>query len=168
MTQLQTQPYLRDSDDLFALASSFSMLVLFLCCMVYKYAALTSKASVLDKMSLEQRKDYGVSSVLRSLILSLSVLGSLGFAGVTLTFAFIREAADLRFQLLLAARDARADEECPITHLPNHIAHERDRQHFEITRVRAFYLLLTTHYSLLTTHYSLLTFITNQPIPYHL
>ena len=50
MIQLQTKPYLHESDDYFALASSFSMLVLFLCCMVYKYDALTSEASVIDKM----------------------------------------------------------------------------------------------------------------------
>ena len=142
MVQLQTKPYLHESDDFFALASSFSMLVLFLCCMVYKYDALTSEAGVIDKMSLEQREDYSVSSVLLSAILGLSVLGSLAFSAVTLILTFIREAADLRFQLLLAARDARADEECPITHLPNHNAHKRDRQHFEITRVRAFYFNL--------------------------
>ena len=68
MIQLQTKPYLQESDDYFALASSFSMLVLFLCCMVYKYDALTSEASVIGKMSLEQREDYGVSSLLLSVI----------------------------------------------------------------------------------------------------
>ena len=77
--------------------------------------------------------------MLLSAILGSSVLGSLAFSGATLAFAFIREAAALRFQLLLAARDARADEECPVTHLPNDNAHERDRQHFDIMRVRAFY-----------------------------
>ena len=139
MIQLQTKPYLHESDDFFALASSFSMLVLFLCCMVYRYDALTSEASVLEKMSLEQREDYGVSAMLLSAVLGLSVLGSLVFSGLTLTYALIREAADLRFQLLLAARDARADEECPITHLPNHNAHKRDQDYYEVTRVLAFY-----------------------------
>ena len=57
-------------------ASSFSMTMVFLCSIVYKYATLTDTQDVQAKMSSEQKADYLVPSFLISVILILSVFGS--------------------------------------------------------------------------------------------
>ena len=64
-------------DDYLALASSFSLLVLFMCTILYKYDELTASTDVQDKMSLEQKEKYLFSSLLLSAILVASVIGAL-------------------------------------------------------------------------------------------
>ena len=42
MVQLQAKPYLNESDNFIALGSSFALLMMFFCCVLYKYNALTT------------------------------------------------------------------------------------------------------------------------------
>ena len=91
MVQLQAAPYKNTSDDFLAAASSFSLVMVFFCSIIYKYAALTGTEALQDKMSLEQKGDYIVSSVLLSMILFVSVLGSILFAGVLTVVQIIME-----------------------------------------------------------------------------
>ena len=54
MVQLQASPYKSQSDDYLATASSFSLLMVFFCCIIYKFASLTASEDLQSKMSLEQ------------------------------------------------------------------------------------------------------------------
>lgn len=64
MIQLQAKPFVNRSDDYLALSSSFCLLMLFICSILYKYEALTESAAIRGKMSIEQRDDYVYSEVL--------------------------------------------------------------------------------------------------------
>ena len=77
MVQLQAAPYKSQSDDYLAVASSFSLLMVFFCSIIYKYDALTASADLRAKMSIEQTNDYIVDNTLLSAILILSVFGAL-------------------------------------------------------------------------------------------
>ena len=77
MIQLQARPYKHPTDDYLATASSFGLLMLFVCSIVFKYTTLTDTEDIQDKMSIEQKGDYVVSTLAISIILVASVLGSL-------------------------------------------------------------------------------------------
>ena len=53
MIQLQAKPYKNISDDYLASASSFSMTMVFLCSIVYKYTVLTDTQDVQEKFKDE-------------------------------------------------------------------------------------------------------------------
>ena len=91
MIQLQAHPYKNKSDDYLAAASSFSMTMVFLCSIVYKYASLTDTQDVQAKMSSEQKADFLVPSFLISVILIASVFGSIIFAALILIVQAITE-----------------------------------------------------------------------------
>ena len=82
MVQLQATPYKKKSDDYLAVASSFSLLMVFFCSVLYKYDALTVSDALRAKMSIEQKQDYIVDNTLLSAVLLASVLSSLACASV--------------------------------------------------------------------------------------
>ena len=92
LIQMQAKPYRNPSDDMLASASSFSLLMVFVCSIFYKYAALTDAEELQAKMSLEQREDYIMSSLTLSVILTLSVAGSIIAAGVISIAQVVSEA----------------------------------------------------------------------------
>ena len=65
--------------------------MVFFCSVIYKYAALTGNEVLQKKLSLEQKEDYVVSSVLLSGILMVSVLGSILFAALLTAVQIITE-----------------------------------------------------------------------------
>ena len=77
MIQLQAKPYAHATDDYLATASSFGLLMLFVCSIIFKYTSLTDTEDIQDKMSTEQKSKYVVSTLIISIILVASVLGSL-------------------------------------------------------------------------------------------
>jgi len=81
MVQQQAVPYTNRANGFLAVASSFSLLMFYFCCTVYKFDALTS-SSLQEFMSEEQQRNYVTPDATFSVILFLSVLGSLLFAGV--------------------------------------------------------------------------------------
>jgi len=91
MVQLQAQPYKNMSDNYLAVATSFSLLMVFFICVIYKYAALTGSEDLQEKMSIEQKNDYIVDNTLLSAILVLSVLGALIASAVLLVVQIIME-----------------------------------------------------------------------------
>ena len=91
MVQLQAQPYKSQSDNYLAVASSFSLLMVFFCSVIYKYDALTVSDALRAKMSIEQRDDYIVDNAFLSIVLLTSVLSSLIFSGVLLVVQIIIE-----------------------------------------------------------------------------
>ena len=82
MIQLQARPYKHATDDYLASASSFGLLMIFICSIIFKYTTLTDTEDIQDKMSTEQKGDYVVSTLLISTILLASVLGSLVMVAV--------------------------------------------------------------------------------------
>jgi hypothetical protein len=84
MIQLLARPYRNHGDDYLACASSFSLLILFICATIYKYDALISSTDIEGKMSIEQKDTYLLNSVLLSLFFVLSVIGALVSAAVIL------------------------------------------------------------------------------------
>ena len=91
MVELQARPYRHKSDNYLALASSFSLLMFFICCMVFKYHSLTESEEIQRTMSREQRDNYIMSPLLLSAILIASVVGSLASAGVLIVLQLISE-----------------------------------------------------------------------------
>jgi len=94
MVQLQAQPYKTKSDDYLAAASSFSLLMVFFCSVIFKYASLTASEDLQDKMSIEQKGDFIISNTVLSIILIASVLSSLVFSAVLLVVQIIVEIKD--------------------------------------------------------------------------
>jgi len=80
LIQLQARPYLSRADGFLADVSSFSLLMVYFCCTIYKFGMLTGSDDL--QLSLEQRQKYTIPGTAFSAILFLSVLGSLFFAGV--------------------------------------------------------------------------------------
>jgi len=91
MVQLQASPYKNRSDDYLAVASSFSLLMVFFCSIIYKYASLTASEDLQAKMSLEQNEDYIVDNTALTAVLFSSVFGSLVFSGILVVVQIILE-----------------------------------------------------------------------------
>ena len=89
LIQLQAKPYKNPADDYLASASSFALLMLFTCSIIFKYDALTSSEDLQSKMSIEQKDNYLVPNVLLSAILFASVAGSLVFAGLIVAIQIV-------------------------------------------------------------------------------
>ena len=88
---IRDRPYKNKSDDYLAVASSFSLLMVFFCSVIYKYDALTLSDDLRAKMSLEQRDDYIVDNVLLSIVLLASVLGALVVAALLVLVQIVME-----------------------------------------------------------------------------
>ena len=106
--QMQAKPYRKMTDDYLASASSFALTMLFLCSIMYKYAALTASPDVRSMLSPQQERIYLVDSLLLSAILA-SVVGSVLFAGVLVVVQIIMEARNRRHLRLL--KYAKSDKE---------------------------------------------------------
>jgi len=102
IVQLKAAPYHHRTNGFLADASSFSLLMFYFCCTVYKFDALTS-SSLQDFMSGEQQRNYITPGATFSVVLVLSVLGSLLFAAMLVA---IQAAAEVRRML---KRPTRAD-----------------------------------------------------------
>lgn len=99
MVQLQVRPFKRPGDNYLALAASFSLMMLFLCSIIYKLVALTDQEELQEKMSLEQKRRYVVPSLVLSTILFASVAGCLVATAVILAVQLVvdvRERSKLR------------------------------------------------------------------------
>ena len=85
MVQVLAAPYRELQDDFLASASSFSIVVSFLCAIFFKYSALTDVPAIQLKMSNEQRRlfiisDWGLlTGVLALSVLTTLVVGSIIF-----------------------------------------------------------------------------------------
>ena len=91
MIQLQASPYKSQSDDYVAVASSFSLLMVFVCSIIYKYDALTSSEELQAKMSIEQTEDFIVDNTALTAVLVASVFGSLVFSSGLVAVQIIME-----------------------------------------------------------------------------
>ena len=98
--QVQAAPYNDMSDDYLAAASSFALLILLLCCIGFKYSALIELPGIWARMSGEQQDVYGINTGVLTIIVMLSIVGSLVCAGVLFVIQFLAEGARLRKEAL--------------------------------------------------------------------
>ena len=77
--------------DLAANAASFSLLVFFVCCIIFKIGALTELQNVQEIISVEQRSAFVVNSAVLSLVLLGCVLISLALSVVMLFVLLVSE-----------------------------------------------------------------------------
>ena len=77
MLQVYAKPYKNATDDLLATAASFSLLMIFICSILYKVAGLTSSDDIQEKMNAEQMEEFIVSQLAISSVMLASLFGSL-------------------------------------------------------------------------------------------
>ena len=94
--QLQAAPYRNEADQHMAAACSLCLVVLFVCCIFYKYGALTQLDDLQERMSVEQRSDYVVPYVSLSAVLLLSCAGAIIALGVIIVVQVAQEAERVR------------------------------------------------------------------------
>ena len=95
LIQMQAQPYRDSADDYLANACSFSMSIIFLCCIMFKISTLTELKEILARMSPEQQVDFNVPSV----ELSWVMFGSVIAAGVCTCWLLFDRLAKERIQM---------------------------------------------------------------------
>ena len=98
--QVQAAPYIDMSDDFLAAASSFSLLIYFLCCIGFKYSALIELPGIWMRMSGEQQDVYGVNTGVLTAITMVSIIASLAVAGALFLIQLAAEGARLRREAL--------------------------------------------------------------------
>ena len=77
LIQMQVGPYDDTSDDYLANFCSFSLLVVFLCCILYKQATLIELQDVRGVISEEQKRDFAFDSLGLSIVLGVFVVAVL-------------------------------------------------------------------------------------------
>ena len=78
--QVNAAPYARASDDYLAAGASFCLSIFFFCCTAFKYIELTALDDIKSRMSEEQRRFYDVNTVVLTVIIVCSVIGTLAIA----------------------------------------------------------------------------------------
>ena len=98
--QVQASPYKEMSDDFLASASSFGLVVAFLVSTAFKYSVFTDLADIQDRMSIEQRSMYIVNQATLTIIMILSILGTLILSFILFLVQFIIEGRRSRREAL--------------------------------------------------------------------
>jgi len=80
MIQVQAAPYKNQMDDHLAQGTNFSLLMVFFCCVIYKYDSLTNNSQFMT--SSDQEDDFVTPTLLLTIVLVLSVFGSLFIAAL--------------------------------------------------------------------------------------
>jgi uncharacterized membrane protein YjfL (UPF0719 family) len=86
LIQSQAHPYKNHFDNVLALGCSFSLSVLLLCCIFYKYLSLTELEDMQSRMSIELRTDFTVAGALLTYIFIACTFGALGLSVLLLVF----------------------------------------------------------------------------------
>ena len=115
MVQLQAKPYKHATDDYLATSSSFGLLMIFICSIIFKYSSLTESTAIQEKMSIEQQGDYVVSTLVISIILLASVLGSLVMvAAIAVVQLAVEAKRRMALRRLKYAKDGKWVELAPL------------------------------------------------------
>lgn len=104
LLQMQANPYADSSDDFLANASSFALSVFFVCSIIFKIASLTELGALRERMSIEQKADFDVPSVLLSFVMLGAVVGALLLSAAM----FVVQLAQERTLMEREARASRA------------------------------------------------------------
>ena len=101
--QVLASPYQDMGDDFLAACSSFTLVMMFICCYAFKDYELVGLPDIEAKMSNEQRDIYVADQATLAVIMTASVLGSLILSVVLFAVQFAIEGARVR-------REARAKQ----------------------------------------------------------
>ena len=93
---MQAAPFVDTIDDYLAAAASFSLLILFVCCIGFKDAAIFDLADIQEKMSREQISTYVVDSGVLTIIVIMALLLSIVMSGVLFLVQLAAEAKRVR------------------------------------------------------------------------
>ena len=92
--QTQSLPYRSDQDNYLAVSCSLSLVVLFIASIFYKVASLTELQDLQSRMSFEQREDFVLPTAPLSVVLVLSVTGTLGVSALVVTMQAFQHARE--------------------------------------------------------------------------
>ena len=84
VVQLHAMPYRSRFDNVLALISSMLLSMLLLCSIFYRYVSLTDLPDLQARMSIEQRDDFQIATVLLTFTFIICLFGALVFAAVLL------------------------------------------------------------------------------------
>ena len=99
-THLSPVPHLTDV----AISSSFSLVILFICCVYYRFSVLTELKKINDQMSFEQKNAFVFSTVVLAIILFVAVIGALTMS----VFLAVHQLAGEKRRAQLMARALKA------------------------------------------------------------
>lgn len=91
LVQQGVNPYRNNADAFLAMACSFSLTILFITLIFYKFANLTDVRDLQAQMSYEQREDYIIPTALLTLILIVSVMSSLVISGLLMVLQVLEQ-----------------------------------------------------------------------------
>ena len=91
MIQTQAAPYRSPLDNALALGCSFSLCILLICCVFYKWTSLTELEEFQARMSIEQRGDYGLASIALTCFFIVCTFGALVVTTLLLAAGLGRE-----------------------------------------------------------------------------
>ena len=102
--QAYANPYKSTSDDFLALLTSFMLTVFFLACLLLKFASLTAIRELQARMSIELVADFVLDTTVITVVLFVTVLGTICVSAVILAVQVNLEAARAQQK----AREAKA------------------------------------------------------------
>ena len=121
--QVAAAPFRKRSDEFFAAACSFLLVMLFVVSGIYKYGALLQLQEIQVKMSPEQQTDYLIPYVHLSSILLATSIGALVALGLILAVLAMHDVVqrdkDRRAALARRLRYTRNDEDVKPAALPS-------------------------------------------------
>ena len=108
LLQMQSGPFRDTSDDYLANASSFSLVIVFLCCIIFKIGSLTELDVLKRRMAPEQREAFDVPADYLLVVLVVSVIATLFLSfGLLLKQLAIEQARIAREEKMAKARRLR-------------------------------------------------------------
>ena len=107
MIQIQARPFKNLADNFIALAASFFLLALFLCCVLLKLGTLTEIKDVYDRLSATSRDVYHVPVGMLTVGLFFSILGALALSAIILVHQIADDTRRAKQLKLLKERDAQ-------------------------------------------------------------
>ena len=131
LLQLQSNPYVDTSDDFLAAATSFSLVIVFVCATCFKYLALTDLRDLQLKMSTEQKDVYIISATTLVFITLACVFGAIVLSVILFVIQVNQERDRLR-------REARANK-------ARRLRHKTDNKEVQLPNIAAdeFHLFLS-------------------------
>ena len=121
LLQVQANPLRDMADDYLASFCSFSLVVTFVCAIVFKEAMLIDLPDIQAKMSLEQVEVYAIDHGVLSFVLMASVFGAIGVSAVLFSVQLVHEGRRLRQEARAAKvrrlRYLQTDEEVTVPKL---------------------------------------------------
>ena len=106
IVQMQARPLRQTSDEFVSLSASFALVLLFFCCVLLKVGTVSELEALSGSTAI--REKFSVPTAYLSIVLILSVLGSLIFASLLLAYQIRDERKAALHAAAMATREAKA------------------------------------------------------------